>query len=662
MKGNVATGVGVHALLIPLVVWVWLLGTQPPIARGPGERTVLALMLLPAVAATLVAIDRRMLVWAPAAIELSAVAALPPVRPLFALALAAAAIVLAGWGWALARGPVPRWVSAMVLLLTVVAAGPWSLTTTLAGLSASCVFALHGTGPNGPTAIAETARKPWSWALLAWAWTANVVLVGAYWKVLAHPPTNLVAWPPERWLASLPAPAAALVLFGGSIDVERSRRAPTTAARVPQWALITAAVVVGCTAVLAISTQWQRNHDPGLTDQGAYVTYAEILRDSPGQVVGDRNRMPIYPYLVSFAIRGSDAAHHLEVAKAVGVAIAVAGSALFAAWLARRIGWTGAVAGWASFVLTVAMFKASFAQADVLSFLLLLVSAVACWRILQHPSAMRGATAGAALGLSHLTKANASIMLAALLGVGVLAALLPRTWTGLTKHDRRAMPFALMAAVFLFLAVVAPYLVNSQRQFDDPLFNANSTYYFWYDSWPEAVRGYEAHEHPKPGAPEPEPVPRGLRYFDRHSASDVVDRLTSGLSTAYRESVHSYGFVNLLALVVISAAVATTIGHHRPARRSLVPLAFGVVTTTAYLGLAGWWMQIVHGERFILPMYLPVLAWSLIQIDRGGRGSWVVHRGRSVQVSTALFAGILAVALLQAPALLYLAFHISGGQ
>ncbi len=573
-------------------------------------------------------------------------------------------LLVASWAWAEAaeRGrSSPRLTGGVVIATVIVAViGPVLIMVAMAVLAA--LVGQQRLGDRWRVEAWSAARRPWVWGLYGWFGLAISFVITAYWRVPGLVPYFRFSHPVGQVFAALAPVLGLLALTLGDVDVCRDpgRRVEV---RFPRWLLAGATVLVIGVAVVGITSQWQRNDDPHVTDQGAYITYARDLRNDPEGIVADRNRMPLYPYLLSQMIDADGSvASAMKAGKALGVVIGAVGAVAVGAWLWRRVEPVGALAGFSALVLSVVMFKAPAVQADLGVFFLLLASAVCSWRVLRTPTVMRGAVAGAVLGLTQLTKSNASIMLVLLVLIGSVAAALPRSWSGLSVAARRAMPLALVSVVGVFLAVMAPYFVNSSERFGDPLFNANSTYYIWYDTWPEADAALPAHEDPAPSAPAPEPVPSWGRYFDRHTPGDALARFRSGFAVQYERSARAYGFLGLLELALLAGAAAFAVAPRRPRPGLRAPMAFGLVVVTAYLTFTAWWMALVQGERFVLLMFLPVLALSLVVVERFGRERWLVWRGRSMQVATLLFTGLLLVVLLEVPALLHAAFVVGGAE
>jgi hypothetical protein len=438
---------------------------------------------------------------------------------------------------------------------------------------------------------------------------------------------------------------------------------PRPEARPPVGILLAIGVLVLAASVIGVARQWPLNQDPGLTDQGAYLNYARQLQESPSGTVADRNRMPLYPLAVAMVFdRRASVARQMSVAKAVGVAIAMLGTAGLGLWMWWREGLLASLAMTSVVLSSIVMFKAPYAQADLLAFFLLLASAVACWRLLRAPSAVRGAFTGLLLGLAQLSKASAVAMLAVLLFVGLMGVLLPVRVSGIPRSKRRKLPVALAAAVVIALLTVMPYAANSARRYGSPTYNVNSTYYLWYDSWEEAMRGTVGHgDEVGPAKLPADQIPSFARYRRTHDVGDAVTRLRAGFDRQYIRAEDSYGWLPLMELALLGAAVSLAFSGRGTLRKYRLAIAFGGMTTLAYALSTSWWMVIAEGERFTLVLALPVLALCTVIMARGGRTVWISGPNRSVSLATLLLGGHLGVTLIRLPWLIGDAGRIVGG-
>lgn len=229
------------------------------------------------------------------------------------------------------------------------------------------------------------------------------------------------------------------------------------------------------------------NTDPGRVDQSAYLDYARKLRESNYSYVGDRNRMPGYPFLQAVML-------NLEVDPSIaflrGKQINLGLSVLLLAGLWPVIRQTVDRTGTAIVILigafTVFMFKAGYVQSELLYYFLVTTMFVSCVRFFRSCAPEDGILIGIVGGLAYLTKASALPGLAAfvLIAVGYpTGRWLLRKGAGVPGLDHglhQAMGGIL--ALGFFLLTVLPYIRNSREVYGTWFYNVNSTFYMWYDS------------------------------------------------------------------------------------------------------------------------------------------------------------------------------------
>lgn len=362
-----------------------------------------------------------------------------------------------------------------------------------------------------------------------------------------------------------------------------------------------------------VALQSAQNIDRDAIDQSAYLHYARALDEHPERVVADRNRMPMFPFLLAITrSQGVSEAEDFEQAKRVGIAVSALALVVLAALAWRLIGVAGAATVTAAAAFGMVMVKAPWAQADVLWYLMFTAAAVASALLLQRPSAARAATVGVLLGLAQLSKPGALPLLALITATCAALALrgvLRRDGTG----SRRAAGAALV--VVFFGLVVAPYAWNSQRTFGAASFNYVSSQYAWYDDADDLDFGVLAED---PGAPRP------ASYIQSHSLGEILQRLGDGLVSQAR--VAFYGS-SAMVLVIGQVLIVGSIVLARPARSRRVlnerldAALFLLATIIVYLGAYAWYAPIGLVPRYGATLYFPFLLATVWFADRVTRGA-----------------------------------------
>ncbi|MGH9892009.1 MAG: hypothetical protein ACREA0_08515, partial [bacterium] len=208
------------------------------------------------------------------------------------------------------------------------------------------------------------------------------------------------------------------------------------------------------------------------------------------------------------------------------------------------------------------------------------------------------------------------------------------------RHNADASPgrivgrqLGLPAAVTLaFLITVSPYLVTSKRVFGHAFYNVNSTFYMWYDEWPQAMHG----SFPRgdrigwPSMP-PEQVPSPAKYLSEHSTQQMTTRIGDGLSFLFGNAVQRYGYWKYV--LFYGAVAMAVLGLHWRwgaglLRRHPWVALFVVGYFVGYAVLYAWYVPIARGNRLVLALFLPFLfavGWLLTaraRADRHDQSRW----------------------------------------
>ena len=379
-----------------------------------------------------------------------------------------------------------------------------------------------------------------------------------------------------------------------------------------------------------VALQWEMNRDPEAVDQGAYLGYAESLHEFPDRVVGDRVRMPLFPYILAVAGSGSGPRdQRFERAKLVAVVTSVV--AVAAAW---ALGWwiLGAVGGAlvaASVAFGVFLVRAPWVQADTLWYVLFAASLFGMCALLQRPRLPLAVVVGVTTGLAQLSKPGAQLLIALFVLTGLVIAFRDLR---AARREQGGGAGPLVAAVAVvgacFLLVVAPYAVNSARVYGSPWFNVTSARAAWYDS-PADINFDQAFDD-RSG-------PSASSYLSHHSLGSVVGRIRHGLATewsTYKNGVAAESLVFLQGVALFAVMVRRPrrawqllVEHRRSA-------AFVGVVFAAYILAYSWYMPIGPVPRYAAVLVLPFFIVSTFMVDRLARD---VQMGTSGQSARSLY-------------------------
>jgi len=343
-------------------------------------------------------------------------------------------------------------------------------------------------------------------------------------------------------------------------------------------------------------------------------------------LVGQRMRMPVYAGMLALAYRPTlTEQEFFDIAKAWNIRLALLLVGVLAVVFFGHLPPLHAT----SLTLVVAfgyfIFKAGYAQPEVLFYSLFFATFLACWHLFRLRSTVGslvlGALAGTLGGLTYLTKAVIPpfmVLFLVVYGADEVVRLVRSRHRG-TRGWRTALRwFAWRASAGLivaicFLAVVSPYALNSKRVFGQYFFNANTTYYMWYDSGVVARAIMWPHTDPEGRiAIDPGRLPNARQYWRTHTVGQIAARIVDGLKDTAVRSYRTFWYLKFVVLYVgfVLALTATGWRQVAPMLRDhgalvlflllyagiyLVGIAFFVVTSDT------------GGTRFLLAHVTPLL-------------------------------------------------------
>jgi hypothetical protein len=289
------------------------------------------------------------------------------------------------------------------------------------------------------------------------------------------------------------------------------------------------------------------NTDVTSFDQNAYLYYGRLLHDTGYQYVGDRNRMPMYPLLLSL-IYSPDWSEQDYFVKAKSANRIFSAFLLLGLWfvLARTLSRFAAANVFLIAVFTVFMFKAAYVQAEVLFYVLNFLLILLLCRLWIKPNLAWAIAAGVLAGLAHLTKASVLPELLAFLVFGFIQTAVdawPRHRPLPSPGSWQKRSASLVLLTVCFIVTILPYSLTSKKIFGQYLYNVNSTFYFWVDTVQEWKDGPKAHGD-RFGWPDlpAERIPSAGQYIKKYGVAHIGERLASGGRTMIQACRHSFGF------------------------------------------------------------------------------------------------------------------------
>jgi hypothetical protein len=343
-------------------------------------------------------------------------------------------------------------------------------------------------------------------------------------------------------------------------------------------------------------------------DQAAYLSYARRMHDTHYTVAGDRNRMPVYPFLLSLVYRpGLTDEEFLARAQSFDINLSILLLAVLFLVLRRFFPSFYSAALLIVAAFGVFVYRVGTVEVEPLFYFVSFCAFVLLVRMLIAPSWWLALLAGVVTALAYLTKASMlptiaiwSVVFAGQTLWECRARIQPRQIAQRLGH--------LLLVLGTFGLIVFPYEQTSKQLYGHYFFNVNSTYYMWCDSWPEALAFTAAHRN-NPAYPSGQ-VPSPGKYWREHSAAQIAGRFLHGLKTFATRSAKLVGYYKFVLFLALSATVLSI--RRWPLARELIEgkffaTSFCFLFFFCYLLLYAWYDAVITDSRFILSLFLPFL-------------------------------------------------------
>jgi hypothetical protein len=376
-----------------------------------------------------------------------------------------------------------------------------------------------------------------------------------------------------------------------------------------------------------------------LGDQSAYLGYARHLYESNYTVVEDRNRMPVYPFLLSLVYRpGMTETEFLVRAQTVTVNLSIVLLLLLFFIFRRFFPPFSSLALLAATAFGVFLYRAGMAQTELLFYFISFCAFVLLLQMLIKPRWLLAVLAGVTTGLAHLTKASVLPALA----VWMVAFGVQTLWNYRRGPWSRVAMLALVPAAFL--AVVFPYIHTSKRIYGAYFYNVNSTFVMWCDSSTEAYEFLSAHGDKDQWRELPaDQLPSLRKYWREHSPGQIARRILNGLLDLATQNARAIGYYKfVIALLALGIGLAAT--QTRRAREVIAAnpfaAAFCALFFAVYFLLYAWYDAIINDTRFVLSIFLPFVFAASIFLFRLASGRFLSLAGRRIPFEQ-MFAGLV---------------------
>jgi len=392
--------------------------------------------------------------------------------------------------------------------------------------------------------------------------------------------------------------------------------------------------------------------------QYPYLLYAQGMAEEGWfHYVGDRNRMPLYPALLSLVYH-TDSPTYFRRARVFAIASSVLFLLIVAAALYKSLPpWSATTLGMmAAFLIFLP--KASFVQAELLYYSLFLVACVLIVRYLIGPHWRIALATGVACGFAYLTKASA-LALVPITALCCLCTARPArsqhaancaATAGSAQCSRfwRARATHIVLLCVGFFAIAGPVTITDVQRYGRPFYNLNSTYFMWCDSWTQARELELRYDlvSKRPDAP-PDAIPGPLNYWRTHNVREMFDRIVYGLGAlaglAWHSAYAKYFALSLVIFLAVRLRAKGSYGNYE--RSSRKAWLFTLATGAFYLLVYAWYAPVAFGDRFLLSLFLPATAllwWSASGNSKPAR----VDNDRPSDHVARIAAVVLSLALL----------------
>jgi len=378
------------------------------------------------------------------------------------------------------------------------------------------------------------------------------------------------------------------------------------------------------------------NQYPQYSDQRAYLRIAKKAFETNFQYKGDRKRNPGFPYLLALlydpGMNEFDFFRHAQQVNIILSLILLAGIFIFTRRFLPTI---------QSLLLTliaagsIYVYRAGYVQPEPLYYFLAYVTFVLMAWMMVKPSLPLATTTGAMAVFAYLVKPSA--LPSVLFFLFVFGSKILFDWiSSKTKKEKGGKILYLLLSKFgyltmmivVFLGLLSPYLIENKRIFGQYFYNANTTFFIWYDSIKESQEGTWAHgdDIGWPDMPEDQ-IPTMSKYLREHTKEQIIDREIEGLKhvlAPLRKPYSRFNYPILLSIVFCLVCALSLRKSFELAYRHIFLVIFILGYFTGYMLSFAWFSMTTdhYVARFTFGLMIPLL-FSLMfatnKIAEGGR-------------------------------------------
>jgi hypothetical protein len=363
------------------------------------------------------------------------------------------------------------------------------------------------------------------------------------------------------------------------------------------------------------------NQQLQFSDQKSYLVIAEKAYQTGFRYMGDRNRTPLYSYLLTMIYQPDlDREIFFERSKQFSIYLSLAMLIILFLISLKFLPTLQSAVLTTIIGTSLYVYKAGYVQPELMYYTLSFASFVLMLWMLRRPTIWLGVLTGAVAALAFYTKASMLPGLVLFVVVYLVQAALDRyretragVQAGSAETFLRLKFLPLAAVLVVFLGLLSPYLLDNKRIFGRYFYNVNSTFYLWYDSWDEVEAGTNAHgdEVGWPDMPADQ-LPSLGKYFTEHTSQQIISRFRSGMRSQWENIATPY---SRYSFPIIYSVVLLVFGLFNPraSLRLLVDYRYIVLFCSGYflgyLVLYAWFSPVANfaDERFTYSLYIPYL-------------------------------------------------------
>ena len=172
-----------------------------------------------------------------------------------------------------------------------------------------------------------------------------------------------------------------------------------------------------------------------------------------------------------------------------------------------------------------------------------------------------------------------------------------------------------------FFITTAPYLIENYIKFRKNIFyNVNTTFYVWYDSWEQVENGTKKYGD-RVGWPNIDEslIPSASKYLQSHTLTEVLERFYFGLESFLQHYLilGSNGFIFFLSIIMISLLNYFIFKNRKLISRKSIEfeLKYTFILLSILLPTSFWYSYIANSVRFTILLFIPVYILLFKSID-----------------------------------------------